>query len=236
MQVMMRFAQGCLVVLMLLGAAEAQAQFTLGLGGEFFFDDGELDDLERISVQRDAREVPYASDPFVSGSIWGLAQLNESMRFGGSFTYYGSYGYISEEEQREEEPDVFTMGPLMEITGRFEWLHPLAYDFDLILSAHAGLALLVPDGDFEAEITALEDQNISVAPASVPRLGYVVGPLVGSRWRVHEMLSVRSDVAFYWEQIFLFQTETNVGGIPYLKESRLDILRFKVGLSLELVL
>lgn len=224
------------VITFALMTAPAWAQVTLGLGGELFYDNGEIDREERISLQRDTTETAYTNDFYASGSLWVLLPLADSFRFGGGFTYYGSYAYIPDNADEDDDNPEVVLGPLMEITGRFEWLLPLEGDFDLILGAHAGLALLIPDEDFEAEIESLQNQNVSVAGPAVPRLGYVVGPVVATRWRVHEMLAIRSDLAFFWEQIFLFQTEDNVNGVPFLLEQRADILRFKFGLSLELTL
>jgi hypothetical protein len=219
-----------------LPSAGAQGgELIIGVGGQLFFDDVDLVGERKVAVLSTDEGYAASSDGLMSGSLWVLKGLGKGLYVGGQIQYYGSYTTAPEEE-RNNDTRVKAFGQLLELSGRGEWMYEVMDKVSVGLGAQLGLVMLFPGDDFEKEIDALRDQGASVSSAGTPRLGYLVGPSLAARWRFMEPLALRLDLGLKWEQVYLFKTEEKIGGIPFRKDWQLDLIRYEVGVGLEVVL
>src|SRR5690606_4275362 len=105
----------------LLGFAEADAQ-TIGLGGSFIFDEGEMKGERKVSVATTDIDFEYGNDTFILGSIWMLFDVSDSVRMGFAYKYLGTYDYIPEDNEDNNEDETEELGILMEFLYQLEWL------------------------------------------------------------------------------------------------------------------
>lgn len=211
----------------------------IGIGPDIYFDDATITGQERRSVQLNEVDFDLTNDTYFAGEIWIATEVIDNLRLGGGLKYLGPYEYIRVEDQEEEDPDVTRLGQLLEITLRVEYLVELArfgekMGLDLILGAELGMAMLIPDGELKREIKQLQDQEVDAW--DTPRLGYVVGPQVGLRFKYNKTLSFRFQVAFNWEQLFLFAIDEQVSNVNFQLNRQVDIIRIHFGLGLEVTL
>lgn len=242
----MRFAQHiclCAFLLALCMPQIADAQTVVGIGAKAFFEDSKLNGEEQIAVIEEDESYEYRSKGFLSGSIWFLLQLSDRIRVGSTVDYYGTYSSATkcDRENRDDcsefEPNFYEFGKLMEFYGRFEYRVPATDQFDLILGTVFGLPILFPSGDFREEIDGLREEGANVL--TLPRVGYLLGPDVGLRWKYNEHLAVRGDFIVKWEQMFLFSTRQNVGSDPpiaFRKTWTTGTLRYEIGVGVEVAL
>lgn len=215
--------------LLILGQ-DAFAQSSIGVSGNFFFEDSDLSGEQQVSVQTNDESFAYVADDFLNATLYYLQPFKESGRIGGALTYYGDH--IAEIPQEGEEvPEFYDFGHLIELVVRAEWLIGVTESIDLIAGAQAGIPILFPGGDFQDEIDDLKDQQASVW--DIPRTGFVVGPLLSARYKYHESLYFRADIGIKYEKIFLFNTTEEVQGVPFRKDWTLTTVRTEIGLALE---
>lgn len=218
-------------------SAVANAQTVLGIGPGFFVEDSDLSAEEQASIELRDESFAYTSDGFLSGSIYIMKDWTESIRLGGQVTYYGTYSASVTPEgdnNNDEEPQIYEFGRLLEVSARIEYLLPVTDTIDLALGGMAGFPILIPDGDFQAEIDRLKDQEVGVF--DLPRIGYLLSPVFGARYKYSEHLYFRGDLLFKWEQLFLFRTTEEVQSIPFRKTWSTSTLRSEFTLGIEVVL
>ncbi len=217
----------------------AAAQTVVGVGISAYREDSRLNGVQQISVLETDESARYGSDDFLSASIWFLYAFSERVRFGSMLEYYGTYTGREKCEEGEcdnpdFEPDRYEFGKLVEFHGRFEYAAPATEKFDLILGGVFGAPILFPGGDLKEEIERRQEEGASLI--DLPRIGYLVGPNLGARWRYLEHLALRADVLVKWEQIFIFRTAQNIDGVAYRKRWTTGTLRYEFGLGLEVLL
>lgn len=215
--------------------ASARAELLIGVGGQLFFDDVDLTGERKVAVLSTDESYAASSDGMLSGALWALKSVGQGLYVGGQVQYFGSYT-TAPDEARDNDDRVRAFGQWLELSGRGEWMVDVMPDVSVGLGAQLGLVMLFPGDDFEREINALRDQGASVSSASTPRLGYLVGPNLAARWRFMAPLALRLDLGLKWEQVYLFKTEEKIGGIPFRKDWQLDLLRYEVGVGLEVAL
>ena len=237
------FCSCAAVVVLVITPQLAQAQTVVGLGVKGFFEDSKLNGEEQIAVLQADESYEYRSDGFLSGSIWFLLQLSERIRVGSAVDYYGTYASMTrcDRENRDDcsdfEPNRYEFGKLLEFYGRFEYHVPVSDDLDLLLGTVFGLPVLFPSGDFREEIDGLKEEGANVL--SLPRIGYLLGPNIGARWKYNDHLAIRGDFIVKWEQMFLFRTRQNIGSDPpiaFRKKWTTGTLRYELGLGVEVSL
>ena len=211
-----------------------------GLGVQLFFDDGDLDAEQQVSVQAPTDEsYEHGSDGFLSMNAWALFPMGSNIYVGGQVQYlfdYETAGATNDNENicsPNDNNNVCSLGHLIEVSGRAEYLIEVLGDLDVAVGGQLGVAMLIPGGDLQGEIEALQNQQVDVLGAGVPRIGYLVGPIVGTRWRFHELISFRGELAMKWEQLFIFNTEQTVSGIAFRKSWTDNILRYEINAGLE---
>lgn len=213
--------------------AWAQANTVVGIGPGMFFEDGTMSGEEQASVQVTEETFDYISDGTLNFSVWWLAAVSENLRMGATIMYYGSYtaSIQDEEANDDDEEQLYEFGSLWEFYGRIEYLVPTYEGLDVMFGAIAGIPVLFPDGDFQEEIDRLRDQQASVW--DLPRIGYMVGPIVSMRYGYSDYLFFRLDLALKWEQILLFNTSEEVQGVAFAKDWAISTLRSEFTLGIE---
>ncbi len=214
-------------------AAWAQANTVVGIGPGMYFEDGTMDGEEQASVQITDETFNYISDGTLNFSVWWLAAVTENLRMGATIMYYGSYTASIQEEDNndDEEEELYEFGSLWEFYGRIEYLVPTYEGLDVMFGAVAGIPVLFPDGEFQEEIDRLRDQQASVW--DLPRIGYMVGPIVSMRYGYSDYLFFRLDLALKWEQLLLFNTSEEVQGVAFGKDWTISTLRSEFTLGIE---
>ncbi len=199
----------------------------LGVGVDGFLGGGGVKGEQWINSTRLDESFAYGH-PGLSGTAWLLLRHAsvERLRYGPALRVYGNYAAV--------EGQQFTFGPLFEglVTG--EYSLPAFEKFDGIFGARAGLAVLVPGGDFEAEIARLRREGVDVW--GVPRAGFVAGLNVGTRRRMGENLWLRADLLWQYRQLFLFATDQNISGLRFRKSWSADGMTLGLNLGVELAL
>lgn len=237
---MKRLVPALLVSAILLLPSAVAAQTVVGLGVNGFFEDSKLNGTQQIAVQENDESYEYRSDGFLTGSVWFLLQLAERLRAGSGLEYYGTYASMTKCDDEERdcddpdnpfEPDRYEFGKLLEFYGRFEYVVPTTPSVDLILGTVFGVPLLFPSGDLADEIDSLQEQGASVL--GLPRIGYLIGPDIGARWKYSDHLALRGDLMVKWEQIFMFRTTQNIDGISFRKTWTTGTLRYELGVGIE---
>jgi hypothetical protein len=203
---------------------------TVGLG--FHLDDGTMRGTDRRSILVTDETFEFSNDNKLYGSLGFLAALGERLRVGAVGRYFGSYDYRQQMGMSESQPR--KLGTLFELAVQGEYLLAVVPRVQLAFGAQAGLAVLVPGGQFEEEIRMLRTQGASVW--NVPRLGYLVGPRLGVRWAMADRLYLRGDLDLTWCQTFLYLTHEDVAGVDFEKSRRANVLRQTLGVSIEVAL
>ena len=197
----------------------------LGVGVDGFLGGGGVKGEQWINATRLDESFNFAT-PGLSGTAWLLLRHAsvERLRYGPAVRVYGNYAASQGEN--------FTFGPLFEglVTG--EYSLPAMEKFDGIFGARAGLAVLIPGGDFEAEITRLRREGVDVW--GVPRAGFVAGLNVGTRRRMGENLWLRADLLWQYRQLFLFATDQTISGLRFRKNWSADGMTLGLNLGVEL--
>lgn len=237
------FLRTCVTLCALVGLpATASAQTVIGLGAKGFFEDSRVNGTRQIAVEEVDESWEYRSKGFLSGSLWFLLQLTDRIRVGSAIDYYGTYTSMTKCDRAERdctdfEPDPFEFGKLLEFYGRFEYRVPATDRVDLLLGTVFGVPILFPSGDFREEINTWQEQGASVL--GLPRIGYLLGPDIGARWKYNDHLAVRGDLMVKWEQMFLFRTRQNIGSEPpiaFRKTWTTGTLRYELALGVEVSL
>ena len=213
-----------IVVALLVWSSSANAQTVVGLGGSAFFEDTDLNGLQRISVQETDQSENYRSKSFLTAQVWFLLKMSEKFRAGSGIAYYGTYSGATkpdEDQDRDDfEPDFYEFGRLIELFA------------DLLFGAVFGVPILFPGGQFKEEIERLQDQGANVL--SLPRIGYMVGPDIGGRYKFNEWLSFRSDIVVTFSQLFLFATTQTIDNTAFRKRWSTRTLRYQFNLGAEI--
>ena len=202
----------------------------VGLG--FHLDDGTMRGSDRRSILVTDETFEFSNDNKLYGTLGFLSVIGQRMRLGAVVRYFGSYDYKQQMGDNESEPR--KLGQLFELAAQGEYLLPLIPRVQMTVGAQAGAAILIPGGQFEADIKMLQNQGASVW--NVPRLGYLVGPRVGVRWALASRIYLRGDFDITWCQTFLYMTHDEVAGVDFEKKRRANVMRYVVGASFEVVL
>jgi hypothetical protein len=208
----------------------------IGVGIGAFSEDSRREGEEIRENETTDESFDYTADDFLSFQLWYLQPVIPRVRVGGGVRYFGSYELMREpgEDESAEDVDAYELGQMATLFGRAEWLIPFADDMQLILGAEAGGTILFPDGDFRTTIDEMVDQDISVYEG--PRFGFMLAPLVGGRWKVDDRLAVRLDLSMHWQRINLLGVDDTVEGVDYRRAWTAKILRYHVGLGMEVSL
>ncbi|MGM0556634.1 MAG: hypothetical protein ACQEVA_09685 [Myxococcota bacterium] len=208
----------------------------VGVGLGFYTENSRLDGETTRQIDTDDDSFDYSADNFLQGSIWTMMSAGDRLRAGIGLHYYGSYETVREPEEDEDPEDIDAreLGQYATLFARGEWLLPFADDYELVLGAEAGVSALFPDGEFRRRIEGMEEDGISVF--SGPRPGISLAPLVGARWQLDERLALRADFAVRWERIFLFNVSDTVENISYERTWTAKVLRYNLGIGMEVTL
>lgn len=196
----------------------------LVVAADFFFEKGRLNGTQTINGSARDEGFKYGRG-FLSGSAWLLFPESSRFRWGPGLRILGRYSASIE----NQEP--FELGFLTQAFVAGEFSLPLASKFDLLLGGRAGFGLLVPGGDFKAEINRLRAQGVGVW--GVPRVGWLAGLNAGTRWAFSKRVALRGDLNYGLEQLFLFATHQNVDGLSFAKTWSTYTMRFGLTVGLE---
>jgi hypothetical protein len=146
--------------------------------------------------------------------------VSERLRLGAGLRILGNYAAGGGRE--------FGFGLLNEAFISGEYGLPVADKTEVLFGARAGLSLLVPGRELEAEIRRLQEQGVSVW--SVPRVGWLAGPSVGARRRMSDRIWLRAELLAQVEQLYLFATTQEISGFRFTKNW--STLGLRLGLTL----
>jgi hypothetical protein len=212
----------------------------IGVGGGFFVENSRREGEQVEQVESTDESYDYTPDGFLNGSLWYLKAVSPRVRVGGGLHYFGGYEAVraltEDEMEQDEPPDIpaYELGQMVTPYARAEFLVPFLDSAQLVVGAEAGMTMLFPDGDFRQEIREMKDQEISVSTG--PRLGVDLGPSVGARWALDDRLALRADFSVHWQRIFLFGVDDTVDGVDYSRDWTAKILRYNLGLAMEVTL
>jgi hypothetical protein len=208
----------------------------VGVGLGFYTENSRIDGETTRQVDTDDDSFDYSADNFLQGSIWTMKSAGSRLRAGAGLHYYGGYETVREPEEDEDAEDIEAqeLGQYAILFARGEWLLPFAEEFELVLGAEAGVGVLFPDGEFRQRIEGMKEDGINVF--SGPRPGISLAPLVGARWKIDDRLALRADFAVRWERIFLFNVSDTVENISYERTWTAKILRYNLGVGMEVTL
>lgn len=209
----------------------------VGTGLGFYFENSRLEGEETRESQTTDQSYDYSADNLLRGSLWFLKAISGNrVRVGGGLAYFGAYEGMREPEEDEEadEIEAYEYGQMVTPFARGEWLIPFLDRFQLALGAQAGLTVLFPDGEFRREIDDMKDQDISVFGG--PRFGVDLAPRVGTRWQIDERLALRADFGVHWQRIFMLNVDDSVEGVDFSRDWTLKVLRYDLGLTMEVAL
>lgn len=231
------------LLLILLPASEAAA-WTIGLGGQIYRDDANLETEKRIGPQSPVEEdTDYESDDIGSFGIYALFPRQERVMLGGGLRYYGTYDTLEpltrqerqdlEDNGEEDTREPYEFGTALDLYGQLQWELPIIANLDLLLGTQLGLNILRPAGNFEETINTEKDDGASLFGG--PRLGLMFGPQVGVRYAIlKDRLAVRADLGARYNRMILFRNEEEIDGVAYRLDWTLNILRYDAGLAVEL--
>lgn len=197
----------------------------MGVAVDLFGEGGSLTGEQRINETLINESFQLGTLSF-SGSAWLLFQHSERLRYGPGLRGYGFYGSSTGRP--------FAFGPLFEGFALAEYALPMVEQFEALLTGRAGLALLIPGGDFANEITRLQREGVGVW--GVPRTGWLAGVGFGTRRRMAEHLWLRADLGAQYTQLFLFATDERVDDLRFRKGWSTSVLRVGLQLGVELSL
>jgi hypothetical protein len=218
------------------GSDEPAGPSYIGVGLGVYLENSRVDGETTELVDTTDNSFDYSADNFLQGSIWTLKTATKNVRAGAGLHYYGGYETLPEPEEDQEPEDVEAseLGQKLTVFARGEWLVPFADDKDLVLGAEAGLVALFPDGEFRQRIENMKDDGITVFGG--PRPGVSLSPIVGARWQLDERLAIRADFAVRWQRIILFNVSDEVEGNNYERDWTAKILRYNLGVGMEVTL
>lgn len=209
----------------------------VGVSAALYFEDTDLNRDERIAVQKEQSSQAYSSEGFLTGSVWFLYPLSDRIRAGSQLEWYGTWTGVEENDEEDggdEDPETYEFGRLLELFGRFEYNVPIGERYDLYFGGIFGVPILFPGGDFQEEID--EAQNAGLNVVGLPRIGFLVGPAIGFAWEYLEYLSLRADLVFKYEKMFLFLTNQTVEGVGFQKEWDTSTFRWELNFGIEVAL
>jgi hypothetical protein len=228
-----------LLTLSMASSASAQERpFAAGLGVHLYFDDGERETQSTNTGGSflDEERQDIGGDTWLAGETWMMVHVIEKLRVGGGLRYFGSYSYCFDDDENCEDSDGnegegFTLGKLLEVFARAELIFPLTPKFDLLVGAEVGLPVLFPGGEFGDEVDGLDAMGWSTSDG--PRLGYVLGPFVGTRFGLEPWLALRGDIGVMWEKVFLLDSTAQSGATRSDLDSSVDWFRVRITLGPE---
>lgn len=210
-------------VLALLLSTAALAQERVGVGfnlyGEGGRQEGQLT-IANTSPQPETRDwggLAFSAEAFVLYSK--ELKLPPTIRVGPGVRVYGELASLERRYSYGILNDAFVMG---------EFSTPVFEQFALTIGARAGLSLLIPTGDFAAEIRRLQTQGVGAW--SIPRIGWVAGANAGLRRKMTDRFWLRLDLNGQWQTLYLFAIDEVSDGVRYQKYWSVSALR--LGLSL----
>lgn len=215
---------------------EAAGPSYVGIGLGVYLENSRREDSTTALANTTDNSFDYSADNFLQGNIWLLKTVTNNVRAGAGIHYYGGYETVEEPEEDEDAEDIEAseLGQKITLFARGEWLVSFSDDMDLVLGAQAGLIGLFPDGEFKREIEAIRDDGATVFGG--PRPGLSLAPIVGARWQLDERLALRADFAVHWERLILLNINTEVEGTNFERSSTAKILRYNLGLGMEVTL
>ncbi len=236
----------CAATFFILAAAPVSeaAAWTIGLGGQVYRDDANLETEKRIGPQSPVEEdTDYESDDIGSFGIYALFPMQERVFAGGGLRYYGTYDTLEpltreerqqlEEDGEEDTREPYEFGTALDAYAHLQWELPIITKLDLLLGTQVGLNILFPSGNFEETINSEKDDGASLFGG--PRLGLLFGPQVGVRYGIIEnRLAVRADLGARYNRMILFRNEEEIDGVAYRLDWTMNILRYDAGLAVEL--
>ncbi len=220
-----------LTLLLLLCAGPALADTRIGLGLDLFTESSRLSGHQTINTARQDESFDYKSKGFLSGTLSLTIPASISpqrARMGAGVRFFGNYG-AGGDGQGE-----FGLGLLNEIFVSGEYGLPVADKTEAMFGARGGLALLLPGGQFSAEIQRLREQGVDAW--GTPRVGWLAGISVGARRRMGEHLLVRGDFSGQLQRLFLFSTSQEIQGLDFDKSWNTFGLRLGFTLGVEFAL
>lgn len=208
----------------------------IGVGLGFYVENSRIEGETTRQVDTDDESFDYTADNVVMGSVSMMKTAGNRLRAGAGIHYYGSYETVRDPEEDEDPEDIEAdeLGQFLTLFARAEWLIPFADDLELVLGAEAGVISLFPDGEFRREIEAMKDDDIGVFGG--PRPGISLAPMVGARWEIDDRLALRADFAVRWERLLLFNVSDTVENISYERNWTGKILRYNLGIGMEVTL
>lgn len=216
-------------------ASPSLAQTWLTVGAGSFFEDSELKGERRVSVQTTDQSFEYVSEGGLNASLGVMRHYSPTIRYGLQYTYYGNYTALrTVDGEVPDDPDRFQFGRLMDLQLAFDWAVPLMTNLDLVLGGSAGSGFLFPGGDFMDEIEREQDAGASVV--SWPRVGVIVGPSVGARWKYSPHLMIKAGTTATWNKLFLFWTTETVDGTAFSRKWSTSTVRYELSLGIEVKL
>lgn len=156
-------------------------------------------------------------------SVWGMGQILPRLWLGPTVRVMGNYA-----------GDDFEFGFYNELGGIGEWALPVFEKFEFLLTGRANMALLIPGGDFAAEIQRLQRDGASVW--NVPRVGWTVGAGAGLRRQMAEGFYLRVDASAQTGRLYLFSSSSYVADYRVRKYWSNGMNRWELGLSVEIAL
>ncbi len=210
-------------------AVATPGRMRIGLGGDVFFESSRMMGEQSINASRTDESFDYNSLGFLSATAWmstPVPSVSERVRVGAGLRIFGNYAAGSGRQ--------FGFGVLNEVFVNGEYGLPVADKMELLLGGRAGLSFLVPGREFQAEIRRLQEQGVSVW--SLPRVGWLAGPSVGTRRQMSERIWLRADLHAQVEQQYLFATSQEVSGLHYTKNWSTLALRLGLNLGAEFAL
>ena len=212
----------------------------VGVGLGLFAENSRREGKLTKQVETTDESWDYNADDFLNGSLWFMHGLGSNIRVGGGLHYFGNYEAMRHKTKEERQSDekvkirAYELGQMVTPFARGEWLIPVFQKVRLVLGAEAGVSVLFPDGDFRQQLREMKDQKVSVP--TTPRLGVDLAPIVGARWALDGRVAFRADFSVHWQRLYLMSLDQKVEGVTYKRNWTAKILRYNVGLTMEVAL
>ncbi len=208
----------------------------IGVAAGYYTENSRREGEEVRQNETTDESFDYNADNFLNASLWYVTPVLPRVRAGGALQYFGGYEMMREpgEDEEAEEVEAYEFGQMANLVARIDWLIPFATDKQLALGAEAGGTVLFPDGDFRATLEDMTEENISVSEG--PRLGVILGPRVGGRWQIDSRVAVRLDFSVQWQRLFLMSVDDSVDNVDYRRSWTGKILRYNLGVGMEVTL
>lgn len=162
-------------------------------------------------------------------SSWGLplhvgllSKLDENWRIGGAF----GYGFNYDTNNRNG-----LLGQLLTLDMRLEYTAPLTGAWWLIGGPKMGLSSIIPGGLLQDRIT--ENQQVGYSTLSGPRLGFLVGADLGTRYQLLDWLAIRATLGYLYSMNFLLNSSASSGELSASQSWTATASRFSLALGAE---